>query len=147
MPTEELNQTILIIDDAKENIITLCQLLKDTADVIFATNGKDGLIKAKSDLPDLILLDISMPEMNGFDVLRYLKEDPDTEEIPVIFVSGIPDSYNEARGLTLGAVDYIKKPFSPAVVRARINIQLKWRHLIKKLESTNQELTMEVLMI
>ena len=141
MPTEEPNQTILVIDDAKENIIILSHLLKDKADVIFATNGEEGLFKAKSDLPDLILLDISMPEMNGFDVLRQLKDNPKTQEIPVIFVTGIPDSYNEEKGLTLGAVDYITKPFSPAVVSARINIQLKLRRLTKNLQIANQELT------
>jgi len=127
MPTEKTKQTILVIDDAKESIIILNHLLKDKVDVIFTTNGEDGLFKAKADLPDLILLDISMPEMNGFDVLKKLKEDPKTQDIPVIFLTGIQDSYYEEKGLTLGAVDYITKPFSPAVVNARINMQLKLR--------------------
>ena len=141
MQIEEQSQTVLVIDDAKENIVILCHLLKGQADVIFATNGKDGIAKAQSHLPDLILLDISMPGMNGFDVLRNLQENPKTQDIPVIFVTGIPDSYNEEKGLTLGAVDYVTKPFSPAVVSARVNIQLKLRCLTKKLQVANKELT------
>ena len=141
MQIQEQPQTVLIIDDAKENIVILCHLLKDQAEVIFATNGQDGLAKAKTHLPDLILLDISMPGMNGFDVLRHLQSNPSTQDIPVIFVTGIPDSYNEEKGLTLGAVDYVTKPFAPAVVSARVNIQLKLRRLTKNLQVMNEELT------
>ena len=141
MQLEQQKQTILIIDDAKENIVILCHLLKDKAEVIFATNGQDGLAKAQEQLPDLILLDISMPGMNGFDVLRNLQENPKTLDIPVIFVTGIPDSYNEEKGLTLGAVDYITKPFSPAVVSARVSIQLRLRCLTKNLQIANNELS------
>ncbi len=141
MQTEEQTQTILVIDDAKENIIILCNLLKDYAEVIFATSGQEGLAKAQNQLPDLILLDISMPKMNGFEVIRNLQENTVTRDIPVIFVTGIPDSYNEEKGLTLGAVDYITKPFSPAVVCARVNIQLKLRRLTESLKIANKELT------
>ena len=141
MNDKQLNQNVLVIDDAKENIVILCHLLKDQADVIFATSGQEGLDKAQEQLPDLILLDISMPGMNGFDVLRNLQENANTRDIPVIFVTGIPDSYNEEKGLTLGAVDYITKPFSPAVVSARVSIQLKLRRLTKNLQIANKELT------
>lgn len=138
---QESNQTVLIVDDAKENIVILCHLLKDQADIIFATNGSDGLAKVQSNNPDLILLDISMPGMNGFEVLRQLQENPETKDIPVIFVTGVPDTYNEEKGLTMGAVDYVTKPFAPAVVRARVCNQLKLRRLTKRLLAANTDLT------
>lgn len=141
MQNEQQNQTILVVDDAKENIVILSHLLKSKAEIIFSTNGEDGLAKAQAQIPDLILLDISMPGMNGFDVLRKLQKNSKTDEIPVIFVTGIPDSYNEEKGLRLGAVDYITKPFSPEVVSARVDIQLKLRHLTRNLQIANEELT------
>jgi len=141
MQNEQQNLTILVVDDAKENIVILSHLLKGKAEIIFATNGDDGLAKAKAQIPDLILLDISMPGMNGFDVLRKLQKNSKTDAIPVIFVTGIPDSYNEEKGLRLGAVDYITKPFSPEVVSARVDIQLKLRRLTRNLQISNEELT------
>lgn len=142
MAAEETMQTILIIDDAKENIVVLSRLLKSQADIVFAVSGEDGLEKANSYDPDLILLDISMPGLNGFEVLERLKKSPVTAEIPIIFITGIPDSDTEEQGLNLGAVDYITKPFAPAVVKARVRHQLKLQRLTNALKEANARLTL-----
>lgn len=134
-------QKILIIDDAKENIVVLSRLLKTQANIIFALNGEEGITSAQSNKPDLILLDISMPGLNGFEVLAQLKKAPETSDIPVIFITGIPDSDTEEQGLNLGAVDYIVKPFAPAVVKARIRHQLKLKRLTSALREANANLT------
>ncbi|MGR9116315.1 MAG: GGDEF domain-containing response regulator [Gammaproteobacteria bacterium] len=135
-------QTILIIDDAKENIVVLSRLLKSQANIVFAINGEDGLEKAQVENPDLILLDISMPGLNGFEVLERLKKSPLTAETPIIFITGIPDSDTEEQGLNLGAVDYITKPFAPAVVKARVRHQLKLQRLTTALKEANARLTL-----
>lgn len=133
-------QTVLIIDDAKENIVVLSKMLKSRVDIVFALSGSDGLKKAHSAQPDLILLDIAMPDMTGFDVLRELKKNTKTCDIPVIIVTALPDNNNEERGLRLGAVDYIIKPFSPPVVKMRISIHLRLQALNRKLLQANEEL-------
>ena len=138
---EPSTPTILIVDDMKENIVFLSRLLKDQADIIFATNGQSALEKATNQHPTLILLDISMPEMDGFEVLQQLKASSLTADIPVIFVTGIPDTDTEEKGLNMGAIDYITKPFAPSVVRARVRNQLKLSRLNRELIATNAELT------
>ena len=132
---------ILIVDDVRENIVFLSRLLKEQANIVFAVDGKDALEKATASRPNLILLDISMPGMDGFEVLQCLKSNAQTAKIPVIFVTGIPDTDTEEKGLNLGAVDYITKPFAPAVVQARVRIQLKLHQLTQELLHTNSELT------
>ena len=141
IPSEPSTPTILIVDDMKENIVFLARLLKDQADIIFATDGESALEKALNQQPTLILLDISMPEMDGFEVLKQLKANPQTAEIAVIFVTGIPDTDTEEKGLNMGAIDYITKPFAPSVVQARVRIQLKLNRLNNDLLATNAELT------
>ncbi|MCD2449660.1 diguanylate cyclase [Methylicorpusculum oleiharenae] len=142
MPVKEYQQTILIIDDAKENIVVLSRLLKSHGNIIFAQNGEEGLLSAMQSIPDLILLDISMPGLDGFEVLMHLKQSPSTADLPVIFITGIPDSDTEEKGLTLGAVDYITKPFSSAVVKARVRHQLKLQRLTRALKDANARLTL-----
>ncbi|MDO9238578.1 diguanylate cyclase [Methylicorpusculum sp.] len=142
MPVKEYQQTILIIDDAKENIVVLSRLLKSHGNIIFAQNGEEGLLSAMQSIPDLILLDISMPGLDGFEVLMHLKQSPSTADLPVIFITGIPDSDTEEKGLTLGAVDYITKPFSSAVVKARVRHQLKLQRLTRALKEANTRLTL-----
>lgn len=118
---------ILVVDDETINIELLADLLEDDYDVSFATGGEQALALAASDRPDLILLDVLMPGMDGYDVCARLKEDAVTAGIPVIFVTALGDTEAETRGLDLGAVDYVTKPISPAIVRARIrnHIELK----------------------
>ncbi|MFH1136661.1 MAG: hybrid sensor histidine kinase/response regulator [Pseudomonadota bacterium] len=117
---------ILIVDDIPENISILGQALKADYDVMVATSGKRALALAESDFtPDLILLDIMMPEMDGYEVCRRLKEKESTRDIPVVFVTAKGKEDDETKGLSLGAVDYISKPFSLAIVKARVKTHLE----------------------
>ena len=115
---------LLIIDDVPGNIRTLAAVLEDEYELSMATNGLEGLDLAASLPPDLILLDVVMPGMDGYEVCRRLKADADTSAIPVIFVTALDEAGEEAMGLELGAVDFIVKPFSPAVVQGRIKTQI-----------------------
>ncbi len=124
-------QTILVVDDEPLNIKVLSQALSPWYRVKAATNGNDCLnVAASNDPPDLILLDISMPEMDGYQVCRKLKATAETKDIPVIFITGKNNTEDEARGLELGAVDYITKPFSLPIVMARIR-----NHLLLKIKT------------
>jgi len=118
-------QTILIIDDTPINIRVLSELFEQECEILFATNGEDGLRLAHSSRPDLILLDIMMPKMDGYEVCRRLKSDPLTEDIPVVFVTALGEEKDEAKGLELGAIDYIIKPITPLIVKARIHNHLE----------------------
>ena len=120
--------TILVVDDTPDNLTLMNGLLRDLYKVKVAPSGLKALqILASSPPPDLILLDIMMPEMDGFEVLRRLREGMTTREIPVIFLTAMDATQDETRGLELGAVDYITKPISPAIVMARVHnhLQLK----------------------
>lgn len=121
---------VLIVDDQPANIHALARLLKEDYHVLAAAGGAKALELARGNLaPDLILLDIMMPEMDGYEVCRRLRNDPATKNIPIIFVTAKSDSEEEAKGLDLGAVDYIAKPFNNTVVKARVrtHVQLKVR--------------------
>ena len=113
-------EKILIVDDNMLNLRILTDILKDEYDVMTFKEGRSAVRKAKECSPTIILLDIVMPIMDGFEVLGELKRMPETKSIPVIFVTSLNDSENEEKGLMLGAMDYIYKPFSPKVVKARI---------------------------
>ncbi len=120
------NATVLIVDDMRSNLEILGSSLKKFCKVIYATNGKEALniLEDNDSFVDLILLDIEMPDMNGFEVMDKLQENPDTKEIPVIFVTGHDDIQNEEKALIQGAVDYITKPISPIIVKARVKTHL-----------------------
>ena len=122
---EPNRQKILIVDDTPANIRILSMLLMDDYDIIFATEGDDGLKRELEERPDLILLDIMMPGMDGYEVCRRLKAAPETTDIPVIFVTALGQEADEARGLEAGAIDYIVKPISPPIVKARVHNHLK----------------------
>ncbi|MBC7777702.1 MAG: diguanylate cyclase [Phycisphaerae bacterium] len=111
---------ILIIDDSPEIIRVLGQILSDISTVIFALDGPQGLQKALAEDVDVILLDVEMPGMDGYEVCKRLKADPITKDIPVIFITGRTDAASEVKGLEAGAVDFIGKPLNPPVVRARM---------------------------
>jgi diguanylate cyclase (GGDEF)-like protein/PAS domain S-box-containing protein len=113
--------SILIVDDEPQNIHLLGQCLKDKYQILIATSGQQAIEKMSSPpYPDMILLDIVMPEINGFDVCRKIKNSAETKDIPIIFVSAKNSDTDEAKGLELGAVDFISKPFSPTIVQARV---------------------------
>jgi diguanylate cyclase (GGDEF)-like protein len=131
---EEKKLKILIVDDEISNIDVLAVLLKSQYEVIYTRNSESAFKIVQEQEPNLILLDIEMPGMNGFEVLEKLKNDPSTMSIPVIFITVSNDVKDEEKGFALGAVDYITKPFSPSVVKARINTHLKLSDYIHKIE-------------
>ena len=116
--------TLLLVDDEPTNLHVLRHTLQGDYRLLFAKNGQTALELARSDRPDLILLDIMMPAMSGYEVCQTLKQDPHTAAIPVIFVTALAEADNEHQGLELGAVDYITKPFNPHIVRARVRTHL-----------------------
>ncbi len=137
--------TILVVDDTPENLALISSLLKDTYKVKVANNGGKALEIAASDAPpDLILLDIMMPGLDGYEVCRRLKHDPKTMHIPVIFLTGRSEVEDEKKGLELGAVDYITKPVSPAIVLARVKSHLALKAMADFLRDQNNQLEFEV---
>ena len=129
----ENKHSILIIDDEKANLITLKHMLGNEYKLYAAKTGFEGIALAKKHLPDLILLDIMMPVMNGYEVFTTLKNSKATENIPVIFVSGLTDEDNVEKGMAMGVADYITKPFKSYIVKLRVENQLK----IKSQEQNN----------
>lgn len=123
-PSTETNR-ILIVDDEQVNIQILMSILEEEYKLNAAVDGETALHIAKSTKPDLILLDMVMPGMDGLALCRALKDDESTKEIPVIFVTALSDPQNEKLGFQAGAVDYISKPVSPPIVRARVKIHLQ----------------------
>ena len=118
-------QKILIADDEEINLQLLTNIFEDEHELILAKSGREVIEKAKESDPDLILLDVKMPDIDGYEVIKLLKEDDKIKEIPVIFVSALSKISDEEKGLLLGAVDYISKPFSAAIVKARVKTHLK----------------------
>ncbi|NCA71276.1 MAG: two-component system response regulator, partial [Sphingobacteriia bacterium] len=117
--------TLMVVDDTPQNLALMSELLRETYRLTVANNGERALKLLQSqEPPDLILLDIMMPGMDGYEVLQRIKEDPRTSAIPVIFLTAKSDVEDEAHGLRLGAVDYITKPISPPIVLARVQTQL-----------------------
>jgi len=138
------SQTILVVDDAPENIDVLKGILSEHYKIKAAINGENALKVALKSPPDLILLDVLMPNMDGYEVCQKLKENPATESIPVIFVTGESAVEDEMRGFSLGAVDYITKPVSPPVVFARVQAQLALYDQNRILEEKVLERTKEI---
>ncbi|RBH59242.1 response regulator [Pseudomonas sp. MWU13-2860] len=116
--------TLLLVDDEAINLQVLRHTLQDDYRLLFAKDGYKALELVRTDRPDLILLDIMMPGLSGYDVCTALKQDPCTSAIPVIFVTALSEVDNETRGLELGAVDYIGKPYHPGIVKARVRTHL-----------------------
>jgi sigma-B regulation protein RsbU (phosphoserine phosphatase) len=139
MGTNKMNQldqrkTVLLVDDSPANIQIVNSILKDIYKIRIATNGAKALQLANATPPpDLILLDVMMPEMDGYEVCTRLKKDSQTRDIPVIFLTGQTEIEDETRGFEVGAVDYIHKPFSPAVVMARVQTHLVLRGIREQL--------------
>ena len=117
-------QKVLIVDDEPANLRVLKKILGDLYRLTFAKSGEEALRLVERELPDLILLDVMMPGMTGFDVCQALKQNPLSKGIPVMFVTALSDDVDEAKGFDVGAVDYITKPVSPAVVKARVRTHL-----------------------
>ncbi|MFZ5958900.1 response regulator [Pseudomonas knackmussii] len=138
-------EVILVVDDQPDNLMLMSELLMGHYQVRVAASGAKALRVAQSSpAPDLVLLDIMMPEMDGYEVCRRLKADPRTRDIPVIFLTGVVSSADEQRGLDLGAVDYITKPISPPVTLARIRAHLKLKANADFLRDKSEFLELEV---
>lgn len=137
-------KTILVVDDNSQNILAISALLEGQYKMRAATNGKKALSLAnsKDNRPDLILLDIQMPGMSGYEVCDKLKETPLTTDIPVIFLTALTDAEDETEGFKRGAVDYIHKPFNPLVVNARIKAQLSLVNVAKLNKSHRDAISM-----
>ena len=134
MNAADEKKVVLVVDDAPANIQVVNSILKDTYKVRIATNGAKALeLVNGTPAPDLILLDVMMPEMDGYEVCTRLKAAPETRDIPVIFLTGQTEIEDETRGFEVGAVDYIHKPFSPAVVKARVQTHLVLRGIREQL--------------
>ena len=123
---QSIGQTLLLVDDEPTNIHILGETLREQYRLVVAKNGVQALERAQASLrPDLILLDIQMPGMNGYEVCKRLKEQKSLGTIPVIFITALNSAEEETLGLELGAVDYITKPFNPSVVKARVRTHLE----------------------
>jgi putative two-component system response regulator len=146
METSRIKQnTILVVDDTIENLLLMCELLEGDYNVTIASNGEKALeIVSSASPPDLILLDIMMPGMDGYEVCRRLKRDPQSSDIPVIFLTGKVGMLDEEKGLKLGAVDYIGKPISPPIFMARVDTHLWLKRSTDLLRNRNAELSREV---
>ncbi len=131
---------ILLVDDIKSNITILIETLKDDYKLGFALNGPDALVFAKIKSPDLILLDIMMPDMDGYEVCRRLKDDPVTRGIPILFITGLDEVENKTAAFEAGAVDYITKPFEVLEVKARVKTHLTLKLVLQLIESQRDRL-------
>ena len=138
-------KTLLVVDDEPLNLNVLVGLLRDTYRVSVAKDGPQAISRAKMHpQPDLILLDIRMPTMDGYEVCRRLKQMPETRDIPVIFVTTLGKSVDETQGFKLGAVDYITKPICPPVLEARVRTHLELKEARESLKNQNQILEQSV---
>jgi diguanylate cyclase (GGDEF)-like protein len=132
---EEKKSSILIVDDSRIIIKTLVSIFEKEYRIKIALDGYEALRIAESeDQPDIILLDITMPGMDGYETCRRLKQSPITKDIPVIFITGREDSEDEERGLILGAIDYVIKPIRPAIIMARVRNHLELKYLRDRLK-------------
>lgn len=136
------NETVLLIDDNPDNLRLLAKILEGYGfRVRAASTGKRALATIRKESPSIVLLDIMMPEMDGFDICKELKGDEKTASIPIIFISALDETIDKVKGFSLGAVDYITKPFQSEEILARITTHLSLRALQIALEKNNKELT------
>ncbi len=123
---------VLVVDDTETNIDILMDILADDYDVVVAMDGEGALEAVEEDRPDLLLLDIMMPDMDGFEVCRQLKDNPETADIPVIFLSALAEDEDKQKGFDLGAVDFLTKPFDPAEIQTKVK-----QHLLTTMAGTS----------
>ncbi|MDZ5461678.1 response regulator [Azohydromonas lata] len=143
-PEESAKPTVLVVDDTPQNLKLLGDLLQPTYRVRATTAGESALRAVQAARPDLILLDVMMPGMDGYEVLRRLQADPATRDIPVIFITALDGADSERKGLAEGAVDYITKPIDPAVTLARVRTHVELKRTRDQLAHHNRRLEQEV---
>jgi diguanylate cyclase (GGDEF)-like protein len=130
-------QTVLIVDDMASNIEILNGILGNDYNILFAINGSEALDIAYEQVPDLILLDVVMPDMDGYIVCSYLKAEEKTRDIPVIFVTSMDQEDDESRGLDAGGIDYVTKPLRPSIIKARVRNHLELKRYRDHLKTTS----------
>ena len=140
MSTPKAKHTILVVDDAPVNIDTVKEVLSEKYIIQAAVDGKTALKIIQKRKPDLILLDIMMPEMDGFEICKTLKANKNTRSIPVIFLTAVDNDDVEAKGLVIGGADYVRKPFNPSVLLARVRTHLELKEFRDKTFEQNQKL-------
>ncbi|MBW4671373.1 MAG: hybrid sensor histidine kinase/response regulator [Cyanomargarita calcarea GSE-NOS-MK-12-04C] len=139
------SETILIVDDSPTNLQVISEALTSAGfEIAVAIDGESAIEQVEYHPPDLILLDVMMPGINGFETCKRLKSNPVNNEIPIIFMTALNDTENKVKGLSIGAVDYITKPFQQEELLARIKVQLQLRSFGKKLAQQNQHLQQEI---
>lgn len=131
MMQEHKKSTVLLVDDELVNIKILSDVLKDEYTVVFAACGEEGIRRACESRPDIILLDVMMPDMDGYAVCAKLQGDARTAHIPVVFVTALGSTAQEIKGLNTGAIDYITKPINGEIVKARIRNHLKYKRAVE----------------
>ncbi|MCL2605272.1 MAG: response regulator [Defluviitaleaceae bacterium] len=139
-----MSHKIIAVDDVPLNLDILEAILDTEYDLTTVTSGREALAIMADDQPDLVLLDLSMPEMDGFEVLRRMRSDPMTEHIPVIIVTAEMDDYSEEKGLNLGAVDYIRKPYKSDIIRIKIRNHIELKAYRDDLEGMVEERTQQL---
>ncbi len=141
MKNKSEKQRILIVDDERFNINIIADILGPEYQIAAAMTGEQALKRARSkNRPDLILLDVMMPEMDGYEVCRRLKSDERTRDIPVIFITAMTEDDDEFRGLEIGAIDYITKPVKLPIVKTRVRNHLKLQSVMRELAQKNEQL-------
>lgn len=144
MLREREKPVVLVVDDTLDNITLVNEILKNDYRIKVATNGEKALEVAKNTRPDIILMDVMMPVMNGYEACARLKQDEDLKDIPVLFLTALSDEEDEKKGFMLGAADYIIKPVSPSILTARIKTHLALKHSRDVLEDQNHFLDKEI---
>ena len=137
---DEIKNSILIVEDSEVSISILTSILSDIYTLHVARNGLEGIEMAKSIIPDLILLDIILPQMDGYEVITELKNIPETSAIPIVFVTALKSVDDERKGLQLGADDYINKPYDPLVVKLRVGIQMRIVNHLRTIRILSEEI-------
>jgi len=130
--------TLLVIDDSELNILALTRILETDYSVVVARSGNEGVETAKEVAPDVIILDIIMPDIDGYETIKILKKNVSTRKIPVIFITAMTKSEDEEKGLALGAADYITKPFSKEIVKLRVQNQVRMLDYISTIEQLSR---------
>jgi len=136
----ELQNSILIVEDCEINAEMLCHILGDKYILHTARDGKEGIEKARSLLPDLVILDIILPLMDGYEVITELKAHSETRDIPIIFVTALNNPEDERKGLMLGGSDYINKPYDSVIVKLRVKNQIQIINQLRTIELLSKEI-------
>lgn len=135
---DKKNEKILIVDDARLNLTILSSMLNPKYNIFTARDGQTAINIAKEARPDLVLLDIILPDLNGFEIIKIFKNSDILRDIPIIFITGLSNVEDEIKGLSLGAIDYIKKPFVPEIVTVRVDNQIRLARQRKLIEDVAQ---------